>query len=483
MAKKSKVVRRNTSGSKQVSKITEISTHAMKTMSAMLSRAQLAVRAGLRFDNLRDYYSVFGWKTNLNYMDYLAKYVRQDIVSRIIDAPPGATWSNPPTFKNEGMQTAWNELDKEHHLWNKLQRVDRLSRIGACGLLVFGFNNSGLNVPLSGGKQELLYVRPISIGSIKQIKIESDSTQSLFGKPVQYTIKRQDRQISNTLVGVTSTSATLDQVVHASKVVHVVENALEDEIFGIPVIERCFNVLDDLLKVVGGSSETFWTIGNRGMHLNIDKEMDLTPEDEADLSDEIDEYNHGLRRMIRTRGVDIKDLGSSTNDPTGNFNMLISIISGTTGIPRRILIGAEAGQLASEQDRANWADRIEERTELHCEPNILLPVIDILQKVKLLPEGDPEIEWPSAFKMSPLEKSIDMAQKARAIGNISRQTGNGAPMQLTSRTEAREIIGLEGDLQDSELILPPEGDDTPSFGDDDDDAESKEKKANVDEEK
>jgi hypothetical protein len=72
--------------------------------------------------------------------------------------------------------------------------------------------------------------------------------------------------------------------------------------------------------------------------------------------------------------------------------------------------------------------------------------------VGLLPEGKAEFVWPSAFIMSPLETGMAQAQTARAIGNISRQTGNKTPMQITSRVEAREIMGLKGDLPESDII-------------------------------
>ena len=117
-------------------------------------------------------------------------------------------------------------------------------------------------------------------------------------------------------------------------------------------------------------------------------------------------------------------------------------------------MGAEAGQSASEQDRANWAERVSERRMLFAEPQVLRPLCRALQRMHLLPkdEASLDVKWPSAFIMSPLEAAMVMAQKARAIGNISRQTGNKRPMQLTSRAEGRELLGLEGDLTEKDLF-------------------------------
>lgn len=136
--------------------------------------------------------------------------------------------------------------------------------------------------------------------------------------------------------------------------------------------------------------------------------------------------------------------------------MIMALVSGTTGIPRRILVGSEAGQLASEQDRANWAERIQERRALFANPSILDPTVMLLQTVGLVPEGDFEWDWPSAFIQNPLEEGQTMAQTARAIGNISRQTGGSTPMQLISREEGRKILGYVDDLDESDLYEPPD---------------------------
>ncbi len=215
---------------------------------------------------------------------------------------------------------------------------------------------------------------------------------------------------------------------------------------------KVYNLLDDLMKIAGGAPEAFWMNARAGLQADIDMEMELDDEDATALADEIEEYQHQLRRIIKTRGVDLKPLGTEVASPKDQFNMLISLLSGTTGIPQRILIGSEAGQLASEQDRANWAERIEERRVLFAEPYILDPLIRRFMEVGLLPEiDDYEYEWPEAFKVSPLESAQTMASQARAIGNMARQTGGKNPMQITTQKEAREIIGLEGKIPDGEL--------------------------------
>ncbi len=434
----------------------------MRAMSGLISRLQLANIAGKSFGGKRDLWNVFGYERNLTPELFLAKYVRQDIASRIVDAPPNAVWASPPEIiENDDLKVKWEALVEKHMLWGAMQRADRLARLNSFSILLFGFDDgTKLETPLGSGREvkDLLYLRPIGARQITELSFNDDPASPEFGQPNLYKVDFDDpsRKVVTTRTVTTIARRTL--TIHSSRVVHIVENPLEDSVFGIPIMEKVYNLLDDLLKVAGGTPETYWLTANRGMQADIDKDMDLDPTDTAALSDELEEYMHQLRRVLRTRGVKINVLDSETPKPKETFEMLMALLSGTTGIPRRILLGSEAGQLASEQDRANWAERIVERRVLFAEPIVLKPVLTMFQSVGLLPEGKYKLKWPSAFILSPLEGSMVMAQTARAVGNLSRQLGNKVPMQITSVEEARTIVELEGDLPDSEKIEPPEED-------------------------
>lgn len=428
--------------------------------SELLSRVLSFASIGLRFDNQRSYYNVFGYKNTLTFNDFLLKYKRQDIAARIIDAPAQALWRNPPEVTGgEGFDAAWKALVKKEDLWNVFERADRLAGLGHFSTILFGFDSSSGNLESTAkGAKTILYTQPYSQESVGIKKLDDNTRSERFGRPEIYSIKLINPQRSTGTgadVRITG-SKTLEKPVHWSRVLHVAESILDDNLFGTPRLCKVFNLLDDLLKVAGGSAETFWLEGRKGIHANVDPEMELKPEDETALSDEIDEYHHQLRRVIRTRGVDINALGSDTPDPSGNFKMIMALISGTTGIPQRILLGSEAGQLASEQDRANWAERIEERRKFFAEPVVLKPFIALCQNAGVLPESEVEFEWPSAFIMSPLEEGQTMAQKARATQNLSKQGESMFP--VATQEESRELIGLpaKGGPEIPERVDPAE---------------------------
>jgi hypothetical protein len=236
--------------------------------------------------------------------------------------------------------------------------------------------------------------------------------------------------------------------VHHTRVLHVAEGLLEDPVYGRSRLEHVTNLLDDLLKISGGCAEAYWLLANRGMQIDVDKEMDLSPEDAQNLQQEVEDYQHEIRRFIRTRGVKLNPLFSKANDPSGPFNVVISLISAASGIPQSILTGSARGEQVSQQDRAAWSERIAERVAEYAEPVILMPFIKALINGGVLPQPqDLKVVWPEAFKMSPLERAQTSAQMARSAANLSKsqlmasQTKDKNP--LFSDKEARRMVSFE----------------------------------------
>jgi len=406
---------------------------------------------GRMFGGARDLYAVFGYHSAISYAQMLDKFVRQDIAARIVEAEPRATWSNPPEVTaNTAFDKAWKDLVDDFDVYEKFNRADKLCGVGRYSVILVGYRD-GLkpDQPVRNGKNEVIYLQPYSEVNAEIIEWEDDPQSPQFGMPRMYQIRPGDLENSSMASRTFGRKSGINGLmfhpfnVHRSRVLHIAENIMEDNVYGYPRMQRVFNLLDDLLKTVGGSAETFWLTSNRGLQVDVDKEMDLKTEDAEELSDEIDEYMHNLRRVIRTKGVKINNLGSDVADPRGTFGVIMSLISGATGIPQRILLGSEAGQLASEQDRANWATRIEERRNLFANPIILKRFIKMQIENGALPKAeDLKFLWPDAFRQNPLERAQTSAQKARSLANVSKALSDTNP--VVSVDEGRSIIGVTG---------------------------------------
>lgn len=425
---------------KSTAKITGLG--MIRALGALFQRTQLMSGLGLGFNGDRDYYATFGYQKMLQPKDLFAKYVRQDVAETIVNAPANALWTNPPVvYADDAFMKAWEKLLTNVDIWKALNRADKMTGYGRFSAIVCGTDGSKTK---DVSPDRLLYLQPYSELCTTIQELDNSKTSARYGLPTLYEFTPQNAAIERTNVAQT-VSLRPFKMPHTN-IVHIVDRVVEDNVYGTPALYGVYNLLDDLLKVAGGTAEVYWMISNRGMQIDIDKEMDLTEEDREALTEEVEQYQHGLSRVLRTRGVKVNELGSDTPNPQQTFEMILALISAKTRIPKRILVGSEAGQLASEQDRSNWAERIGERRKDFGEPNALTPLIRKMVDLNVLPEPKGlHYVWPEAFILAPLERAQTSAQKARSAANLSKVLETSP--DLMTAEEARKIVGL-GDEQE-----------------------------------
>jgi len=431
----------------------KLSKNIINFSSTLFRRHQLATQVGKTFDGDRDIYKTLGYKRSLDFIDYAERYQRGGIASKVVSAYPTTTWRHQPIIREKGVfeetefTKAWNELEEQLQVYHYLGRVDIVSGIGQYGVLLIGTSTSrDLKEPIKdvNDPEDVTFLAPYSQGNADIKSFDKNVTSSRFGLPEIYSLRLTSDDTSNN-----SRSASFTNLleVHHSRVIHVADGLLEDDIFGTPRMRPVWNYLDDLDKTVGGGSEGIWRTVVPGLQFDIDKDMDLEGEDETDFSDEIEEYMHELKRYIRTRGVTTKILDTEVPDTSGQFSVLSSVLAGTTGIPQRILFGSERGQLASSQDEKNFNSRIKERQDLHAEPVILRPFIDKMIDIKALPTpvNGYDVIWPDLSTLTSKEKSDVAARQAQAMANFSRANeGKEEKDQVMTRDEYRkEFLELE----------------------------------------
>ena len=391
----------------------------LRTATSMLqSRANFASRAGLTFQGQRDLYEYLGYKRNLEYADFYARYKRGGIASRIVDAYPQATWRQQPILLDPEAQLhaergafvkSFDVMATRLNLYHYFERADKLAGIGEYSVVMIGVRGSGaLNTPLPriSSFDDVIYITPYGQENAEVREYENGPGSERFGLPTVYDI--------------TLSKKMARQQVHYSRLLHISEGLLEDEIYGRPRMEPVWNYLDDLDKVMGGSSEAVWRTVDRGIQFDIDKDAELTPQDEDDFADEIEEYVHNLKRYIKTRGVKATPLGSEAASIKDNFDATVSLIGGTLGIPTRILLGSERGQLASSSDERNFSSRVKERQRSYAEPTMIRAFTNRLKSVGM-PIEDYKVSWPDVSTLTDKEKSDVAARVAQAIRSVSFQ--------------------------------------------------------------
>ena len=359
---------------------------------------------------------MLGYPQDLTIDDYRAKFARDPVGGRIVEFPPDETWRDTPVVKDGRDKDAledtafaqtWADFAQRMRVYHYLQRVDTLCGIGRFGVLLIGVageQNLETEVSRVASLDQILYLRPYGEPSVEIAEWEDDAGSPRFGLPRFYHVTIGDPMATST--GVLARSQR--RRVHWSRCIHVAEGLLENEVYGLPRLQRVYNLLDDILKLVGGSAEASWLLMRKGFVLNIDPETELTAESAATIEEQFEEYEHGLRRFMRTRGVTVSDLGSEVVDPAGPFGVIVSLLSAATGIPQRILLGSERGELASSQDASNWAGRIASRQMNFAEPSILRPLIDRFLRWGALPApsaGQYSVVWEPLFELNDQEKA------------------------------------------------------------------------------
>lgn len=396
--------------------------------------ARMAYLHGVTHEGARDLNAVFGYKEAINYEHFYAKARRQDVAGRIVTAYPDATWSSPPSFVEDESTAEQTALEKKVHdefdrlgLWDKVRRADILAQKGRYSIIYFGMSDGfDPEEPLEGNhKINFLSVFGEKHARIK--KFDKDITSERFGKPELYEVT----------VNVDDNSDT--HVVHHSRVVHICERNLESEIYGQSILELVYDRLDDLNKVIGGAAETFWLNARGGLHVNADKDVEIP--DPEKTKEAIDSFVNQMSRVLRTKGMDAKMLNATVASPKDHADSILQLISGATGIPKRILVGSEQGELASSQDQGNWSTRIDERRHNHCEPRILRPIVDKMQEIGFSIPEDYSWEWPPLSQMSEKDKADISKSQAQAIATYSNAPE--ADSLITPRQFVEDVLHLE----------------------------------------
>jgi len=288
-----------------------------------------------------------------------------------------------------------------------------------------------------------LYLSPYSQVNAKIDQYVKDVKDERFGLPETYSIAM-----------LTAGQTSISKTTHWSRVIHVAEDCLEDNVEGMPRLEPVLNRLQDLELVAGGSAEMFWRGAFPGYGFKQDPSTIMQDKDIEDLQAEIDEYMHDLKRYVRTKGISIESLAQQVADPSKHFAILVDLIACAVRIPKRILLGSERGELASSQDERAWMQRIDERRREHCEAVILRPFIDRLITVGALPkpvEGY-TVDWPDL--MAPGDKEIAEIGKIRSEALKAYVEALGADLIVPPDIFLRRILGLsQDDINQINLIL------------------------------
>lgn len=397
-----------------------------------VSRNELARQVGHPHASRHDFYESCGYPRVLGVRDFYEAYERWDIAGRLIEAYPDATWSTAPEVS--GVQ-GWDELCQRLQVWKNLHRLDTLANVGHFGIMLLGFDGGeSLNEPVKPGvSHNLLFMQPHSEMTARVEQWEDDPASERYGKPKIYQIRAPS----------SNAGGIMWMRVHHSRVLHVAERPLENDCIGQPRLKGVYNRLYDLAKLLGGGAEIYWRAAAPFYNFRLESGAEPDLEQASEQGDQVEEMMAGVRRYMRTQGIDIQQLAPGTQgDPTGLIDKELDFIAGRTGIPQRILIGSERGELASSQDNTGWAQRNNERRSNYAKPQFVEQLIQKLHEARVIDADNYEITW-SEDDVLGNEARIKNAQGVtEALKNFMSVPGAD---EIVTPDEVRSMLGFEGD--------------------------------------
>ncbi len=398
---------------------------AANARSILSQRMSLAARRGITFDGDRDMYAVVGYpKDDPDFDDMWTMYVREDIASTIVDFEPQETWRDIPIVKDGEEKDAeedtpfefeWRRLSKRIDFWQNCEKADKLAGFGYSAMVIGVAGSGDLSSPIvKTNADSILYLRPFSMDNAPIEAVEEDVSSPRFGLPKLYKVNF-------------GTNGQVREVtVHASRVLHIAENALENSIYGQARLLNVWNLLLALQKVVHGSAEATWKLIRKGFLLNIDPDVTIPADFLTRMEEQLDEFEHDLRRNMTTKGLTATDLGSEVVDPSGLSNLIISLIAATRRIPQRTLMGSELGRLAADQDARAWSGRIARRRTLYAEKQFIDEFIRRLSGWGALPTpkaGEWSVTWQPLYEIGQEEQATVALTWATAFEKMATQLG------------------------------------------------------------
>lgn len=444
-------------------------------------------------DPRRDIDEECGYPRTITLEQYQRFYDRHAVAARVVEVLPKETWKvDPEIYEDEDpevetpFEKGWSELNRSigvmpdysdgqcgSAVMEAWKRADVLCGIGRYAVIVMGLDDGkpldqparvlDTSDPQVPRKILSLRVFPEILAQIDAF--EDSKTSPRRGLPTYYNVAFSETATqSSRNVFANGQGSILPEGwerVHWSRCVHIVDNVLSSEVYGMPRCQQVFDELMDVKKVRGGSAEMYWKGAFPGLSVESHpgqggEEMEF---DEEATKGMMEDYMNGLQRYLALIGMTVKSIAPQVVDPTPQILSQIQSICIKLGIPLRIFMGSERGELSSAQDSAEWADRVVSRQKDQAIPRIVKPCINHWIWLGCLPRPKSVWKWwwPDMRSQTDKDKAQIAFQKTQAL--VQYVKGEGwrvvPPMQfltLILGVPEKQAISIIKAAEDSGLF-------------------------------
>lgn len=369
-------------------------------------------------------------------MEYFELYLRNPIGARVVEVYPKESWQVQPYLyetedpddetpfekdwadltKNLQTEIGYHKDEKGNPIWEMLKQLDILSGIGRYGVLFLGLDDiadeDGLQTPVNlNRKNKLLYMTPLAEIHSQIVQYDSNLNSPRYGLPEIYNLvfSTPGATTGENLVPIQGETATVGKIVkvHWTRVIHVLDNPCESKIFGIPRMQQVIDIIDHLHTLYGSSTEMYYKGAFPGLAFEGIPGSGPGSIDMAGLKKMGEDYQNGLQRLVAVLNMTVKSLSPQVVDPSPQIERNIEVICIKLPCPKRIFMGSERGELASDQDTSKWNKQLSERHSSQCTPRLIVPFTNRLININVLrkPTNGFSVAWPDITNQTPAEKS------------------------------------------------------------------------------
>lgn len=448
---------------------------------AIMSRLKAFQRG--RGDERRDLYEECHWRREWDARGLYWTYRRNPVAGRVVEVLPKECWQVIPWVgETEDMEVttpfekSFSELSNQlngglsfyrgpenANFWEYMRRLDVMSGVGRYGVLLLGIDDGrDLSKPAdlrqrSSPDRKLLYMRVYPESMAQITAYETSKFSPRYGHPLSYNVACYDSEFNNT-EGAAPPSDTVN--VHWSRVIHLADNIESSEVLGTPRCVPVLNNLDNIEKIYGAGPEGYWLASFPTISLETLPELggDVYM-DEAKLRVMMEDWSQGLQRWFALQNMTAKGIKPDVVDPNPHLMAQLQMIALKLGTPLRILMGSERGEAAASQDDAAWNDRIRERENNHLTPREIVPTVDrlILMGVLPVPKEGYRVVWPDLESQGAIEKANSAMKLSQAL---AQYVSSGSALMMPFKhflTKIMKFTDAEADSMDEEAAaMSPE---------------------------
>lgn len=379
--------------------------------------------------------------------EYWFRYLRVPLARGIGRILPTWTWRGESEFLlNDAPNPTVDGLVKAFKLNQALFRLDLLSGVTGYAGIVMGGDDGGMEDELDGG------VTSIEVWGANCLEISETDTRT--GLPKFYRLRRDNK--------------ANEVKIHASRVIHYADSDEGNMLYGTPILEAAWDILDDIEKAFGANAEAYYQLSVPDLHIDKDVADDTLATADAveKAQNTIKEWQHKLSRIVQTFG-DTK-LNRIAGEPARGIEELVNVgirlICATYSWPKRIFEGSERGELASLQDRGKFEQDIDERRMEKAGPMAEYVILRLAAAAGMPVEGSITVKWlPWTTNRSPEEETRLQAAKAKMVTDLVREAVIEPSEALRWLSEALPDDWVPEDVME-ELVAAArerEGDDDP----------------------